>query len=69
MATADANPDLGVYEQGGGRLDVAHAIAQRVIARRANLDFGFHRFPQTGVRRWPSRCCWPTWATSRPPST
>ena len=50
MATADPNPDLGVYEQGGGRLDVAHAIAQRVIARRVNLDFGFHRYPQTGAR-------------------
>jgi subtilisin family serine protease len=51
MGTADPNPELGVYQQGGGRLDVAHAIAQRVIVRRVNLDFGFHRYPQTGTRR------------------
>jgi hypothetical protein len=50
MGTADPHPDLGVYEQGGGRLDVAHAIAQRVIARRANVDFGFFRYPQTGAQ-------------------
>ena len=49
MGTADPHPDLGVYEQGGGSPDVAHAIAQRVIARRANIDFGFFRYPQTDV--------------------
>jgi len=48
--TADPNPDLGVYAQGGGRLDVAHAIGQRLIARRANLDFGYFRYPQTDAR-------------------
>jgi Subtilase family len=51
MGTASPNPELGVYQQGGGRLDVAHAIDQRVIVRRVNLDFGFHRYPQTGARR------------------
>ena len=50
MGTAEPHPDLGVYEQGGGRLDVAHAIAQRVIARRANVDFGFFRYPQTDAQ-------------------
>ena len=50
MGTADPNPDLGVYEQGGGRLDVAHAIGQRLIARRANVDFGYFRYPQTSTR-------------------
>jgi subtilisin family serine protease len=49
MGTADPNPDLGVYEQGGGRLDIGHAIGQRLIARRANVDFGYFRYPQTGV--------------------
>jgi subtilisin family serine protease len=49
MGTADPNPDLGVYEQGGGRLDIGHAIDQRLIARRANVDFGYFRYPQTDV--------------------
>ncbi|HYN17155.1 MAG TPA: S8 family peptidase, partial [Actinomycetes bacterium] len=49
MGTANPHPDLGVYEQGGGRLDVAHAISQRLIARRANIDFGFFRYPQTDL--------------------
>jgi len=51
MATAAANPELNVYQQGGGRLDIGHAIGQRVIVRRVNLDYGFFRYPQTGVRR------------------
>src|SRR4029453_11645678 len=49
MGTAAPNPDLGVYEQGGGRLDIGHAIGQRVIARRANIDYGYFRYPQTGM--------------------
>ena len=63
MGTAEPHPDLGVYEQGAGRLDVAHAIAQRVIARRANVDFGFFRYPQTGAQPvTKSRCPCSTWA-------
>jgi subtilisin family serine protease len=50
MGTAAPNPELGVYQQGGGRLDVAHAIGQWVIARRGNVDFGYFRFPQTGAQ-------------------
>jgi subtilisin family serine protease len=50
MGTADPNPDLGVYEQGGGRLDIGHAIDQRLIARRANVDYGYFRYPQTDLR-------------------
>jgi hypothetical protein len=49
MGTADPNPGLGVYEQGGGRLDIGHAIGQRLIARRANIDFGYFPYPQTDV--------------------
>ena len=49
MDTANPNPDLGVYEQGGGRLDIGHAIGQRLIARRANIDYGYFRYPQTDV--------------------
>ena len=50
MGTASPSPSASVYSQGGGRLDVGHAIGQRLIARRANLDFGYFRYPQTGVR-------------------
>jgi subtilisin family serine protease len=50
MGTAAPNPELGVYQQGGGRLDVAHAVTQRVIARRGNVDFGYYRYPQTGAQ-------------------
>jgi subtilisin family serine protease len=50
MGTAAPNPELSVYQQGGGRLDVAHAIAQRVIARRSNVDFGYFRYPQTSAQ-------------------
>ncbi|NUP19620.1 MAG: S8 family serine peptidase [Streptomyces sp.] len=32
--------DLTVYEQGAGRVDVARAVAQQVVATTANLDFG-----------------------------
>jgi hypothetical protein len=31
-------------------LDVAHTIDQRLIARRANVDFGYFRYPQTGAQ-------------------
>ena len=50
MGTAAPHPELSVYQQGGGRLDVAHAVTQRLIARRSNLDFGYFRYPQTGVQ-------------------
>jgi len=39
-----------VYEQGGGRLDIGHAVDQRLIARRANIDYGYFRYPQTDVQ-------------------
>src|SRR5678816_4202082 len=50
MGTASPSPSASVYAQGGGRLDVGHAIGQRLIARRANLVFGYFRYPQTGVQ-------------------
>ncbi|HYY81243.1 MAG TPA: S8 family serine peptidase [Actinomycetes bacterium] len=49
MGTAASQPDQTVYEQGGGRLDVAHAIGQRLLADQVNLDFGYFKYPQTGV--------------------
>src|SRR5829696_4265565 len=50
MGTANPNPSASVYSQGGGRLDIGHAIGQRLITRRVNLDFGWFRYPQTGVQ-------------------
>ncbi|GAA1760439.1 S8 family serine peptidase [Agromyces humatus] len=32
VSTSRANPDLGVYEQGAGRVDVARAVSQQVTA-------------------------------------
>lgn len=32
ISTSRANPDLGVYEQGAGRVDVARAVSQQVTA-------------------------------------
>ena len=39
-----------IYEQGGGRVDVARAFSQKVYATTAPVDFGFFRFPQTDVQ-------------------
>ncbi|HEX8862900.1 MAG TPA: S8 family serine peptidase [Actinomycetes bacterium] len=49
--TAAVLPGSSVYQQGGGRLDIAHAIGQRVLADRANLDFGFFKWPHTSAQR------------------
>ncbi len=41
-----AAPGAGtVYEQGGGRVDVARAFSQRVYADSAPIDFGYFPFP------------------------
>ncbi|MCF0097154.1 S8 family serine peptidase [Micromonospora sp. MH99] len=39
VSTTKANPALTVFEQGGGRVDVARALTQRVYAS-ATVDFG-----------------------------
>ena len=44
--TAAVLPALSGYQQGGGRLDLAHATTQQVIADQANLDLGYFRYPQ-----------------------
>ncbi len=43
--TAKANPDLGEYEQGAGRVDVARAVTQSVVAEPASIDFGSQAWP------------------------
>jgi subtilisin family serine protease len=49
--TAAVRPSSSVYQQGGGRLDIAHAIRQQVLADRNNLDFGYFRWPHTSAQR------------------
>jgi subtilisin family serine protease len=40
-----------VYQQGGGRIDVARAFSQKVYATPAPIDFGFFPFPHTNPER------------------
>ncbi len=46
-SSAKANPDLSVYEQGAGRVDVAKAIAQTVLGTPVSLSFGLAAWPHT----------------------
>lgn len=39
-----------VYQQGGGRLDVARAAAQPVTSSPGTLNLGYFRYPQTGAQ-------------------
>ncbi|PZF82666.1 S8 family peptidase, partial [Jiangella anatolica] len=47
VSTAIPRARLTVYQQGGGRLDVATAVAQGVYAGPAPLNFGYLPYPQT----------------------
>ncbi|GAB3406877.1 S8 family serine peptidase [Flindersiella endophytica] len=47
MASAKANPELGVFQQGAGRVDVAKAIQQQVLPQPASLSFGLAEWPHT----------------------
>ncbi|WP_053204480.1 S8 family serine peptidase [Jiangella muralis] len=49
VSTAIPRDGLTVYQQGGGRLDVATAVAQGVYAGPAPLNFGYLPYPQTGL--------------------
>ncbi|MDG4785716.1 S8 family serine peptidase [Micromonospora sp. WMMD1102] len=54
MAAARPNPELGVFAQGAGRLDVARAVDQQVTADPPSLSFGRQSWPHdddTPVRR------------------
>jgi subtilisin family serine protease len=48
--TAAVLPSYSTYQQGGGRLDIAHAIGQRVLADRNSLDFGYFKWPHTNAQ-------------------
>ncbi len=45
MASAKANPALGPFDQGTGRVDVPKALAQQVIAEPGNINFGVQQWP------------------------
>ncbi|MGW0228801.1 S8 family serine peptidase [Actinopolymorpha singaporensis] len=44
-SSAKSSPDLSVYEQGSGRVDVARAITQTVLGTPVSLSFGIARWP------------------------
>ncbi|EID56257.1 subtilisin-like serine protease [Saccharomonospora xinjiangensis XJ-54] len=46
-SSAAPNPELTVFEQGSGRVDVARAARQPVLASPANLGFGIVEWPRT----------------------
>ncbi|MEQ7004753.1 S8 family serine peptidase [Actinopolymorpha sp. B17G11] len=48
MGTAGPHPTLGVFAQGAGRLDVAAAVRQNVLATPAALSMGIARWPHDG---------------------
>ena len=39
----------GVYDRGGGRLDIARAIGQRLVATPAHVSYGLVSYPQAGL--------------------
>ncbi len=49
VSTAKPRDDLTVYQQGGGRVDVAKVTAQGVYAGPAPLNFGYLPYPQTDL--------------------
>src|SRR5690606_2359234 len=48
MGSAAPNPFYTVFDQGAGRLDVAAAIAQTVVASPPSVSFGLLPFPHDG---------------------
>ena len=45
MASAQPNPDIGVFAQGAGRLNVARAINQTITTTPMSVAFGRQEFP------------------------
>jgi len=45
MASANPNPDIAVFAQGAGRLDVARVITQEITTAPASVPFGRQEFP------------------------
>ncbi|MEW2385535.1 S8 family serine peptidase [Micromonospora sp. NPDC047707] len=47
--TADPRSEVGVFDQGAGRIDIAEAIDATVVPEDEDVDLGLLTFPQTGV--------------------
>ncbi|GIH17215.1 serine protease [Rugosimonospora africana] len=47
MASARPNPNLSVYQQGAGRVDIGRAIDQTLTAQPASLSMGLQQWPHT----------------------
>jgi subtilisin family serine protease len=47
MASAQANPNLSVYQQGAGRVDIGRAISQTLTTQPASLSLGLQQWPHT----------------------
>jgi len=45
MGSAKPSTTIGVYAQGAGRVDVAHAIRQQVLADPPSVSFGLQQWP------------------------
>ncbi|GIJ66339.1 serine protease [Virgisporangium ochraceum] len=45
MGSAKPNPEIGVYAQGAGRVDVARSITQTVTSSPASVSFGMKQWP------------------------
>ena len=45
MASAKPNPEIGVFAQGAGRVDVARAYGQAITATPASISLGLQEFP------------------------
>ncbi len=45
MSTAAPTPDVSIYEQGAGRVDVADAAIVGVVPSEGELEFGYHPWP------------------------
>ncbi len=48
VSAADPSPQYTVYQQGGGRVDVADAVTQPVYSTPAPLDLGYFPWPHGG---------------------
>jgi len=51
MSSAAPQPDADTFQQGAGRVDVAHALSQRITTQPASVSFGQQKWPHDGDQR------------------
>ncbi len=49
MSTAAPTPEISIYEQGAGRVDVAGATTVSVVPSEGELEFGYYRWPHDDI--------------------